>query len=173
MAASPFLAVADLLDGLAGLLVRVSPEAYVARPAPGISGAVGEQVRHTLDHIAVLLSADTRETLSYDRRRRGTAVETDPTMALDETLRLKALVQSHAARSLDEPVFVASRLSAAGAEVQGWSTIGRELAFVVAHTIHHEAIIALLLAFQGIQVPPRFGYAPSTPVAPPVKLHAA
>ena len=173
MAALPFLVLADLLDDLAGLLVRVGPDAYVARPAPGISGAVGEQVRHTLDHIAALLAADTRETLSYDKRRRGTAVETDPAMALDEALRLKAIVESQAERSLDEPVFVTARMSAAGAEVQGWSTTGRELAFVVAHTIHHEAIIALLLAIQGIQVPPRFGYAPSTPVAPPVKLHAA
>jgi hypothetical protein len=173
MAASPFLALAQLLADLAGLLVRVTPQAYVARPAPGISGDVGEQVRHTLDHIAVLLSADGRETLSYDNRRRGTAIETELTLALDETLRLKALAEHQAGRSLDEPVFVTSRVSATGPDVQGWSTIGRELAFVVAHTIHHEAIIALLLAFQGIQVPPRFGYAPSTPVAPPVKLHAA
>lgn len=173
MATTPFLVLGRMLDDLAGLLVRVSPQAYVARPVPGVSGAVGEHVRHALDHIAVLLAADVRETLSYDRRRRGTAIETEPTLALDETLRLKALTERQAERPLDEPVFVASKVSASGAEVQGWSTIGRELAFVVAHTVHHEAIIALLLAFQGIQVPPRFGYAPSTPTAPPVKLHAA
>jgi uncharacterized damage-inducible protein DinB len=43
------------------------------------------------------------------------------------------------------------------------SSVGRELAFVVSHTIHHCAVIALLLRDLGVAVPPRFGYAPSTP----------
>jgi hypothetical protein len=43
------------------------------------------------------------------------------------------------------------------------STLGRELAFVASHTIHHFAIVALLLRDMGIGVPARFGYAPSTP----------
>lgn len=48
--------------------------------------------------------------------------------------------------------------------VIGWSTLARELAFVMSHTIHHQAIVALLLEQQGGGVPDeRFGYAPSTP----------
>jgi uncharacterized damage-inducible protein DinB len=42
---------------------------------------------------------------------------------------------------------------------------GRELAFVINHTIHHQALIAVLLAWHGIEVAPRFGVAPSTPKA--------
>jgi uncharacterized damage-inducible protein DinB len=45
-----------------------------------------------------------------------------------------------------------------------WSTHARELAFVISHTIHHCALMAVLLAVQGIPVPYRFGYAPSTPL---------
>jgi len=42
--------------------------------------------------------------------------------------------------------------------------VARELAFVMNHTIHHQAIIALLLEFQGREpLDDRFGYAPSTP----------
>jgi hypothetical protein len=170
--ATPFSALSDLLDDLADLLIRVSPQAYVARPAPGISGAVGEQVRHTLDHISALLTAEGGGTLSYDGRQRGTTIESDLRAAIDETLRLRALAELEAGRSLDEPILIAAKLSATSV-VETWSTVGRELAFVLAHTIHHEAIIALLLAMQGIQVPPRFGYAPSTPVAADVTLHAA
>jgi hypothetical protein len=169
---TPFSVLAVLLDDLADLLIRVSPQVYVARPAPGISGAVGEQVRHTLDHISALLTAEAGEKLSYDRRQRGTTIETDLRAAIDETLRLRAQAELEANRALDEPILIAAKLSAASA-VETWSTVGRELAFVLAHTIHHEAIIALLLAMQGIQVPPRFGYAPSTPVAADVTLHAA
>jgi hypothetical protein len=37
------------------------------------------------------------------------------------------------------------------------------LAFVVSHTIHHQAMIGVLLATRGHTVPHRFGLAPSTP----------
>ena len=43
------------------------------------------------------------------------------------------------------------------------TSLGRELAFVVQHTIHHAALIAVLLDILGVRVPADFGYAPSTP----------
>ena len=43
------------------------------------------------------------------------------------------------------------------------STLRRELAFVISHTVHHQALIAMLLAVAGLQVPESFGLAPSTP----------
>jgi len=43
------------------------------------------------------------------------------------------------------------------------TTLGRELAFVAQHTIHHCATLAVLLEKIGIVTPSRFGYAPSTP----------
>jgi hypothetical protein len=45
------------------------------------------------------------------------------------------------------------------------STVARELAFVVQHTIHHCALIAVLVEWQGWRVPPGFGLAPSTAAA--------
>jgi uncharacterized damage-inducible protein DinB len=54
-------------------------------------------------------------------------------------------------------------IARSGEALTGWSTRARELAFVVSHTIHHQAIIALLMSFQGLAVPAQFGYAPSTP----------
>jgi len=51
----------------------------------------------------------------------------------------------------------------AGEVVTGWSTLGRELAFVNSHTIHHQALIAVLLELSGVQVPDHLGLAPSTP----------
>ena len=37
------------------------------------------------------------------------------------------------------------------------------MVFVLQHTIHHQALVALLLAARGVAVPHTFGYAPSTP----------
>ena len=42
------------------------------------------------------------------------------------------------------------------------TTAGRELAFVLSHTIHHNALIDVMARTLGVPVPDRFGYAPST-----------
>ena len=74
-----------------------------------------------------------RETLSYDRRERGTAVETrSRRRAATRLFVCKAIVERQADRSLDEPMFVHRRCRRRARRCQGWSTLGRELAFVVA-----------------------------------------
>src|SRR5262249_4147860 len=114
-------------------------------------------------HIGALISADPSHVLSYDHRKRGTAVEADPAEALRQIIRLKAAVDRWNVRSMDDPICVTSLLSAADDSVTGWSTVGRELAFVNSHTIHHQALIAVLFALAGGTVPDRLGFAPSTP----------
>jgi uncharacterized damage-inducible protein DinB len=42
------------------------------------------------------------------------------------------------------------------------TTVGRELAFVLSHTVHHNALIAVMARTLGVPVPDLFGYAPST-----------
>jgi hypothetical protein len=44
------------------------------------------------------------------------------------------------------------------------SSLEREVSFVVAHTIHHCATIAVLAGIGPERLPERFGVAPSTPV---------
>jgi uncharacterized damage-inducible protein DinB len=154
-----------LLAELEDLLIGVDPETYRARVAPGISGSIGEHVRHCLDHVTALLSATQASTLSYDRRHRGTAAESEPLAAMRQIAECRRVLDSWSSRSIDEPIRVSSLVSASGETVIGWSTLGRELAFVLSHTIHHQALIALLLAIRGLDVPDRFGYAPSTPQA--------
>ena len=152
-----------LLDELDSLLAEVTPEVYCARFATEVSGSIGEHVRHCLDHVSALLAADSSTTLSYDRRQRGTTVETDPAEAVRQILRLKRGIEAWSTRSLDETIRVTSMISPSGNAVTGWSTLARELAFVVSHTVHHQAIIGVLLAIHGHAVPDRFGHSPSTP----------
>ena len=158
---TPFIALGRLLDDLVETLIDVTPEVYVAKPMPGVSGSVGEHVRHTLDHIAALVNADGLEPLSYDHRHRGTAIESDLGAAVDRIFHLLAAIERRSDRSADDRVLVTSMLPG-GDVVAAWSSLGRELAFVASHTIHHQAQIALLLAFHGIGVARNFGYAPST-----------
>lgn len=160
---TPAGTVNRLLDDIAAIVMSVDDATYVARPVAAISGSVGEHVRHCLDHIAALIGASAAAPLSYDRRERGTTVERDPAEALRLIMRLKSAVDRWSERSMDEPLCVTSQLTAFGDSVTGWSTLGRELAFVNAHTIHHQAMIAVLLSIAGLEVPEGLGVAPATP----------
>jgi hypothetical protein len=152
------------LEGLASVVAALSPDTYGARLFPTASGSIGEHVRHCLDHVSALVSADPSSCLSYDHRERGTAVETDPVQALRclQLLRIKIAVGRWSTR-LDEPICVISTVASGGVVLSGMSTLARELAFVLNHTIHHQAMIGLLATLLGCAVPDGFGFAPSTP----------
>ena len=161
--ATPVAALRERLDELMQLVLTLSPDAYCTRTSR-VSGSVGEHVRHVLDHLSSLVAASPTSVLSYDHRTRGTAVEAEPSVAVREIMRLDAALERWSDRSLDEPVAVAAITSTDGHSVTGWSTLARELAFVLSHTIHHQAIVALLLEQQGAPLADeRFGYAPTTP----------
>lgn len=151
------------LDDIAAIVMSIDDGTYVARPLAEVSGSIGEHVRHCLDHIAALVAATASKPLSYDRRERGTAVERDSAEALRLIMRLKSAVDRWGERAMDEPICVASLLTTSSESVTGWSTLGRELAFVNSHTTHHEAMIAVLLSLAGLEVPARLGLAPATP----------
>jgi uncharacterized damage-inducible protein DinB len=161
--ASVVSALRERLDDLMRLVLTLPAEAYCARPSR-VSGSIGEHVRHVLDHVSSLVSMNAMGMLSYDHRSRGTAVETQPSTAVREMMRLDAALERWGDRTLEDPVAVAAVTSTDGRFVTGWSSRARELAFVMNHTIHHQAIIALLLERLDAELPDeRFGYAPSTP----------
>ncbi len=143
----------DLLSGL-------DPELYAA-PEPSLSSSgVGSHVRHILDHYSSLLTLldGPGSKVDYDRRERDTATEVDPDVAckrimalIESLLRLEGCGQDRLQVKLDT-----------GKESWALSSMGRELQFVASHTIHHYALIGVLLRLRGIQPPSEFGVAPST-----------
>jgi uncharacterized damage-inducible protein DinB len=156
-------ALRERLDALKRLVMSLPADVYAARTAR-VSGPIGGHVRHVLDHVSALVEASPRKVLSYDHRTRGTAAESVPSAAVHEMMRLDAALQHVSEERLDELIAVAAVMSPTGESIAGWSTLARELAFVMSHTIHHQAIIALLLEAQGYATPDEhFGVAPTTP----------
>jgi uncharacterized damage-inducible protein DinB len=156
-------ALSSLLSDLAALLLQVPPPVYSARLLPGASGSIGEHVRHVLDHVAAFVGTAGQQVLTYDHRERGTAVELDGSAALRAIMRLKGLLDDGHDDRLENVVTIAAVIERGAAPVLMRSTRRRELAFVISHTIHHQALIAVLLATAGQPVPAAFGLAPSTP----------
>jgi hypothetical protein len=157
--------LAPLLLQLAGIIERIDDAQYLAERAKGVSGGVGSHVRHCLDHVCALLAGLPAGRVDYDRRQRGTAIEVSRPAALAEIQRLVPALTAAGRLDFDRPLEIVITQAAAAAAITASSSLGREFAFVESHTIHHFAIIALLLRELGVEVPSRFGYAPSTPTA--------
>lgn len=159
----PALALSTVLSELVTLLERMSDIDYAWRPRAEVSGSIGAHVRHCVDHVQVVLDRCADAVISFDERRRGTAIEHSRAIGLDALRRSVDRLHSERMPPMDEPLLLDARLDHAGACVRVESSVGRELIYVLQHTIHHNAVIALLLASRSGDVPARFGYAPSTP----------
>lgn len=159
-----FSALADLLHQMATVVSHLGPEEYTDSDVPGISGSIGDHVRHCLDHVRALEQGLERGLVDYDLRRRDTLVERDREAAALSLLSAAARLSLVSDEAVGRRVVVRSLLCPRGRTVEAASSVGRELAFVVSHTIHHNAQIALLAHRLGTaRLPQRFGMAPSTP----------
>jgi hypothetical protein len=164
--AAPVQPLAGLLQQMRSMIERMDDDTYVL-PAPGrTSGGVGGHVRHCLDHIAALVHATRTGVVEYDRRQRGTDVETCRASAVDRIGELTARLGTLDSSMLDEPLLVETQIDPAGAMILTRSSVCREVAFLISHTIHHNAIVAQLLAGRAIALDARFGVAPATPAEP-------
>jgi uncharacterized damage-inducible protein DinB len=153
----------ELLDEMRALVEALDDGQY-AMPAPGrASGGIGGHVRHCLDHVTAWVAAGYTGVCAYDRRSRGTDIERNRRAALRAIDEIAEVVTHIEPASLDRDVDVETQLNPSGAMMTTRSSLGRELAFVTNHTIHHNAIVAQMLQARGIGTAPRFGLAPSTP----------
>lgn len=160
---APVTALVRLLDELREVVERLPDGVFARTPAGRPSGSPGAHVRHCLDHVAAFLDGAETGTMSYDHRRRGTAIETDRAAALARIVTLTGAVLDLDQRFLTRPLRLEVKLDARGTTIVVQSTVARELVFVINHTIHHNATMGLLLSEIGTDLPHRFGVAPSTP----------
>ncbi|MBX3390875.1 MAG: DinB family protein [Phycisphaeraceae bacterium] len=155
--------VVELLRELAGVVAALTAEQYTRRADDAFfKGTIGGHVRHCLDHIRALVRGVSGDVVEYDRRLRGTEIETDPIAAREEIRGLRREIDDVASLSLDLPLTVRLLPTKDGAPVDLRSTLGRELAFVLSHTIHHNATIKGMAVDLGVSLPGSFGYAPAT-----------
>jgi uncharacterized damage-inducible protein DinB len=151
-----------LLYQLFDLLESLSNEAYTRKPVGVVPSSVGGHVRHNLDHVAALLRGLRAGKIDYDRRDRGTDVERDRLAAMAEILRLEKELTEFPWHAVPQLIELTALVAADRPPVTTVTSPGRELTFVVSHTVHHNAQIGVMVKLLGAHVPPDFGYAPST-----------
>jgi uncharacterized damage-inducible protein DinB len=154
--------VASALHQQIEFLESLPPGLFTAAPGSSFEGTIGAHARHCLDHVVAALDGATSGRVAYDRRERGTTIEADRDAALAALRscvdRLERLTPEDEQRSVRAEIM----LSAAGDFEVYDSTLGRELAFVLSHTIHHHALLSAMARARNIAVPERFCLAPAT-----------
>lgn len=145
------------------MIARLDDVDY-AMPAPGrSSGGVGGHVRHCLDHVSALLAATRTGVCAYDRRSRGTDVETNRLAGLRAIAEMIEALAHFDPSLLQREIDVETQIDREGTMITTRSSVGRELVYITSHTVHHNAMVALMLRARGISTGPHFGLAPSTP----------
>jgi hypothetical protein len=152
-----------LLNQAAALLTDLPAQTYVKTSPLFLNAAIGGHMRHCLEHYHSLLRDLPEGAVDYDRRARDLVLETDVDMA---RARLQTICEGLAAlHAVPASTALRVRMDHGGPEAEScWqaSTLGRELQFLISHTVHHFALIAGLCHCHGQEVAKDFGYAPST-----------
>lgn len=155
-------AIAILTQGEV-LLRIITLHDYTRRIPSAFNARVGEHYRHCLDHFTSLVRGIETGLVNYDARDRDARVECDLTVAQGLTRDLCAKLGRLSVSDLNSPVLVQCAVGY-GSDLSPLthSTFLRELVYVIAHSIHHYALIATMCRLMDVEVPGSFGLAPST-----------
>ncbi|MFY0992073.1 DinB family protein [Halomonas sp. C05BenzN] len=150
------------LSQLRSIVGDLAPEHYRQAFGPHGHHTLGKHVRHIIDHYDALLGGLEvgGEVIDYEHRRRDEVLEQWPHQAAGRLGAIEAALTALVERGVPERQGLDYPVGEASLTLE--TSLGRELAFLTSHTIHHMAIIGLLAEQLGITLPETFGVHPST-----------
>lgn len=153
--------VIEVLEQGRDLLARIDDQTFLRTLPPIFNSCIGSHIRHCLDFYGCFLSGLAARRIDYDSRERDERLEKDRGAAMQ---RINTVIGQMSDLTIaDEEAMVSVRLEDAAPQHQ-WShsSIARELQSLKSHTIHHYALIAVLLRLQGIEPAEEFGISTAT-----------
>src|SRR5262249_44143984 len=125
------------------------------------ASAIGGHIRPCLGFFNRFLRGVAAGGVDYDARGRNELVERDRETAITHIETLINQLQS--APNTHHPLAVQVKAEGGQSRLDwGYSSISRELQFLMSHTVHHYALIVTMLRLQGYEPAADFGVAPST-----------
>lgn len=132
-------------------------------PSVLLSGAsIGQHVRHILEFYTCLIAAKNLGVVNYDGRQRNLQLETDVVFAQNQ---IDEIVLSLPTLEATKPLFLEGNYTHNNNPNTTISTtFGRELAYCLEHSIHHQALIKIGLKELKLDtiINENFGVAPAT-----------
>jgi hypothetical protein len=144
------------------LLERLDDAVY-SSTAPGFAPhRVGAHLRHVLEFYQCFLDGLDSSHIDYDSRRRDESIERSRHTASIAIWSIIYALDTSAEH--ERIVWVRMEDAKASGVCESFmeSSLSRELQALSSHTVHHFALIAVILRAHGVQLDPDFGMAPST-----------
>lgn len=150
---------ARVLEELRDLVARLDRDRYAGTGGLPVASGPGGHVRHILDAYDCLLRGVEDGRVDFTARERDERTAADPKFASE---RISRTVE--ALRMLRMPASAPLAVRAEDTAGNAWcaSSVGRELQSLLSHTIHHLALVALVLRLRGVEPGETIGVAPST-----------
>lgn len=146
------------------LISRLRDEDYTRGGQAAYTSGIGSHLRHCLDHYTNFLDGLPGGRVDYDARARDPRIEQDRQHALAVMRDIVAGLKALAAQDGERVIQVKMDCGDQADPASWWtgSTVRRELQFLISHTVHHYALIAMILRLHHLDPGPGFGVAPST-----------
>lgn len=162
-----FLCNSAVLTELSNLLSSMPDRVYQKRSLPHSQikvSSIGAHCRHIIEFYQSFLKGAVSGNINYDHRARNVELEINRSLALREIQNIqKQLSELLNCSSLGESSHLQAQV-----DPENFITIEtnlvRELIFLQAHSVHHQAMIALLMHCFELTVPEEFGLATSTQI---------
>lgn len=154
-----------LLRQAVALLEGLPDGLYTCTSSFTPEGTVGRHMRHCVDFFERFLDGLPTGRIDYADRRRDPAIESSRAIALTRLAELERRLAPLTGLDLRRAILVRPEDDDLDPRDPGaWFglSIGRELRFLASHTVHHFALIAVVLRTLGHPTDPEFGVAPST-----------
>jgi len=153
---------ARLLQQGIDLIATLSDEEYVYADERISGSCVGSHMRHCIDFYHRFLGGVYTGKVDYDKRERDIRIEEDRMHATAELRRLKKALEAFG--DGPEGIRLDVQSDAGTGDTSHWaaSSVERELQVLASHTVHHFALVAVILRTQDRDPGREFGVAPST-----------
>ena len=152
----------EILNQLLSLTKQLDQHVYAAELDLLNGNSIGNHIRHIIEFFDLFISGTRAGVINYDRREHSSLFEQDITAA---SSKIQSLIVDIAEMTTDKKIFLEVSYKDNEEDlVRIHSSLERELAYNIEHSIHHMAIIkiAIMTLFPKIKLEPNFGVAYST-----------
>jgi len=151
-----------LLQQGVDLLASIDDERYVRTDSRISDSCVGSHLRHCIDFYHRFLGGVYSGKVDYDKRERDPRLEADRSFAISELERIKKALAAFGDGPDGMRIEVQSDAGTGDSGHWAFSSVERELQVLASHTVHHYALVAVILRSTGHDPGREFGVAPST-----------
>ena len=162
-----FLSNSAALTELSDLLHNLSGDCYQRQVLPGgiqKVSSIGAHCRHIIEFYQGFLKGIASGNIDYDNRARDPELEVKRSLAIEQIESIKKQLSTFVnSDSSARPFYLQAQVDLENTVITETSFV-RELIFLQTHTVHHQAMIALLMHSFAEDVPEEFGFATSTQI---------